>query len=752
MSTVFPASGTMNLESAGTHVLIIGVGGYPHLLGGDPKQQAKSLMGLEQLSSPPVSAQALADWFRGPHIHRETEHGFYNPKAPLASIEMLVSPPWKPKNKMLPHRCPIPGGGNIAVEGASEKNISDCYNIWLQRMKTNANNIGVFYFCGHGVTGVNDYVLPADFGTHQNNVWRDAIDIKETARAARREVEGALYFFIDSCRETKPDALKPGAAAQPLHDVDFKKSVRCLSRLMLWATGESQAAHGVEGKVSRFTSALIKALSNYYGEPLPKGCGWGITGPSLARQVSKIIAKENDSLDVHRHQHVEMESIGSHLFHYETNRPKLVGVTASTEFVNPHIRNILDRTLGEKTLPPMVKESIAEKVESGKILLNQMEQEVNRWLSGLKEWSSRLAAEPNRKIAEQAKELFEAEKLTEAGELFDRLIQAAEERVVEEYKRLESYHASQAEMFVRQLKWKDAVLHFKKAIVKGHLVHGNTPKRSMANHFTNLGEAYFSFGQYEKAQGYFKKARDIDQHIYSKIPHPDLARDLNNIGKTLHIRGEYESAIQYYQKALRIDEKVYGQTPHPDVARDLSNLGNAWDSKGKYSKAIQYYQKALEIDEKVYKKTPHRAMARNFLNLGVALHNLGKFDKAIHYFQKALKIDKKVYGKTPHPDVAVDLNNLGESYRALHNYNEAIKYYQKALRIDEKVYGQTPHPDVARDLNNLGEALYSLGQYKKAKDYLSRALAIYNATTLPKNHPRITTVRRNLAKANKHKR
>ncbi|CAN5862982.1 hypothetical protein BH20PSE1_BH20PSE1_25700 [soil metagenome] len=597
MTTVFPRDdGKVDTVSAGTHVLIVAVGGYPHLLGGDTEQLVKNPMGLAQLTSPPASAQALADWFLGRQADLEAKYRFHNPKAPLASIEMLVSPPWTAKDKAQPYGYPLAGGGAIAVDGAGRRQIGTCYVTWRKRVNANQDNIGVFYFCGHGVTGLNDYVLAEDFG-QDSNPWLDAIDIAVTARAARREVNGALYFFIDACRDTKREALNPGVPAQPLQHVDFGVPVQCLSRLMLWATGEGSSAHGAEGKPSRFTAALIQALSGFYGEALPEGPGWVVSSAALPSAVDRILEQDNLSLEAHLHQHMEMERIGSQPFHYEMERPQTVATTVSIAYVDPHVRKVLDALPGADRLSPMVKETIAESVESGRIAVEQLQQEVNRWLQNLTEWARRFAAEPDREVAEAAGALLAAGKLDEAGALVDELIRVAEARVTAEHERLASYHASRADVLVLQLKWREAVPYLEKAIASAKQVYGDTPHPAMAIHLNNLGAAWNSLGEYRKAIDYFTQALAMAQKVHGDTPHPAVATFLNNLGLAWNSLGEYRTAIDYSTQALAMDQKVYGDTPHPDVAAHLNNLGLAWNNLGEYRKAIDYYTQALAMFE-----------------------------------------------------------------------------------------------------------------------------------------------------------
>jgi hypothetical protein len=581
MTTVFPPNGKVDATSAGTHVLIIGVGGYPHLLGGDPKRLVDDPMGLEQLSSPPASAQALAEWFAGRQAYPEAKHGFHNPKAPLASIEMLVSAPWVLEKKAKLHRYPLPDGAGIAIDGATRKRIGTCYASWIKRVGAHPDNIGVFYFCGHGVTGLNDYVLAEDFG-QDSNPWRDAIDIVTTARAARRKANGALYFFIDSCRETKQESLTPGSQAQSLEDVKFKKPMQCFSRLMLWATGEGQLAHGAEGKPSRFTSALIQALSGFYGEPSPEGQGWFVSGIGLASAIDQLLKQENTTLAAHLHQHMEVDLIGSEPFHYESVQPQTVATTVSIAYVNPEVRGLLEKLPGAETLPPMVKEAIAEDVESGRITVQQLQQEVDQWSQDISAWASRFAAEPDREVAEKAGALLAAGKLDEAGLLFDQLIRLAEERAIAEDARLASYYASRADVLGLQMKWRESVPFLEKAIASTKQAHGDTPHPDLAIALSKLGGVWDQLGEYRKAIDYFSKALTMTKEVHGDTPHPDVARELNNLGGAWHQIGEYHKAIDYFSDALTVAKQVYGDTPHQDVARDLNNLGLAWRRLGKY--------------------------------------------------------------------------------------------------------------------------------------------------------------------------
>src|SRR5262245_11586921 len=129
------------LAGPGVHVLAIGVGRYPHLIGGTGPL-ANNPLGLAQLSSPPVSVKAVLDWFLATQVPAG-KIGFTNPQTSLASVEGLAS-------SDAPVSVASPDG-MVQLESASRQNIQDAFERWLAQLTSDDANIGVFYFCGHGI-------------------------------------------------------------------------------------------------------------------------------------------------------------------------------------------------------------------------------------------------------------------------------------------------------------------------------------------------------------------------------------------------------------------------------------------------------------------------------------------------------------------------------------------------------------------------------------------------------------------------
>ena len=83
-------------DVAAVHGLVIGIGDYPHLLGGSGPL-TPSHDGMQQLSSPPVSARAVADWLIA---------DFRHPERVVGSVALLLS-----ENPAAPYVNPVTGAG-----------------------------------------------------------------------------------------------------------------------------------------------------------------------------------------------------------------------------------------------------------------------------------------------------------------------------------------------------------------------------------------------------------------------------------------------------------------------------------------------------------------------------------------------------------------------------------------------------------------------------------------------------------------
>ncbi|HIO02677.1 MULTISPECIES: caspase family protein [Thalassospira] len=264
-----------------THVLIIGVGHYRHLRGGQFENGAH--MGLRVLTSPPVSAMSIARWIlSGDGI---TEVGLHNPSAPLGTLEVLIS---AAQNEQLDH-C----GTNYNIERASLPNVKLAFDRWLTEIKQHPNNIGMIYFCGHGITGTRNeqILLLDDHGESENRPFETgSFDLSNTIRALCRKVEAPLYVFVDACR-TYADEFGMAIGSNPdalLHDGVRTKYINTGLTHISSAT-DNKSAYGSSNEISRFTAALRMALTGYCGDGKPGTRDWFVNGHALSMAMPKLL-------------------------------------------------------------------------------------------------------------------------------------------------------------------------------------------------------------------------------------------------------------------------------------------------------------------------------------------------------------------------------------------------------------------------------------------------------------------------------
>ena len=176
--------------SPGTHVLIVGVGKYAFGKGGSASTVAGD---LRQLSSPPVTARALADWFI---------QTFKNSKKPLASVSLLVS-----EAVAAPYVPPRPAGAAaVNVPSATLANVKQAAGHWADRLRANQDNLAVFCFCGHGASlGQQAALLLEDFGAPGAD-FDAAVDV-DILRGTMKNSPAIQQTFLFDCCRTKADDL-----------------------------------------------------------------------------------------------------------------------------------------------------------------------------------------------------------------------------------------------------------------------------------------------------------------------------------------------------------------------------------------------------------------------------------------------------------------------------------------------------------------------------------------------------------------
>ena len=262
-----------------THVLVIGVGGYRHLEGGTgiPIDDALQYGNLGQLTSPPRSALAFASFLRD----STRDHW----KAPLATIDLLVS--------LAPADAVVFQSG-IAFNEPTIDNIASAFDDWRGRCSSNADNVAIFYFCGHGLQGNEQLLLASDFGKFSGNHFKGAFAFDSTRNGFLQSAPNTQCFFIDACREVTPGAIENlgGAPALPLVSPRAYKPRQCKHDLTIQSSAPFENAFAPVKGISYFTSALLKALAggaattDEYGD-------WVIRTDGVTSRIDELLWAES---------------------------------------------------------------------------------------------------------------------------------------------------------------------------------------------------------------------------------------------------------------------------------------------------------------------------------------------------------------------------------------------------------------------------------------------------------------------------
>jgi hypothetical protein len=293
-------------DGPGIHVLAIGVGAYRHLRdGADPV--AHDTLGLTQLSGPPRSAAAFVDWV----IHR-----MRHPRATLCTVDLLTSSPITRDG---------PDGRPVTVETASMANVAAAFREWYDRCDKNSDNVALLYFCGHGVERESPFLLLDDFGASRFTLLENAIDIGDLYEAMAACAARSQYYFVDTCREIPFEFLErmSGNANRPL-DRKLIGEPRTDAAL-LFATAGGAKSYGRRDQVTRFTTALVRALDGLGGRP--DGASWVVEVGGLQTALTRMLSTSSDGTPPQR---PALRSTGSAPLHV-CSEPPIVPVAVSCE-------------------------------------------------------------------------------------------------------------------------------------------------------------------------------------------------------------------------------------------------------------------------------------------------------------------------------------------------------------------------------------------------------------------------------------
>ena len=220
----------------------------------------------------------------------------------------------------------------------------------------------------------------------------------------------------------------------------------------------------------------------------------------------------------------------------------------------------------------------------------------------------------------------------------------------------------------------------------------------------------------------FGKMGDYDSSLYYAVIEQDLSEKIKftgglgnaykNIGDNYWSMGNYPKALDYEFKALAI---VKSQGNKKGISAIEVEIGNVYWSQSNYKGALEYYLNALTIDHEIGDKN---GMAADYDNIGLVYADQANYVKALEYMFKSLEIEKEI-GNTD--GIANTLGNIGNAYDVQGNFQQALEYELKALAIFHKVGNKE---GIAHNYANIGCVFIEMKKYPEAKIYLDSALVL----------------------------
>lgn len=265
MSLVFGSDEPVN--GPRTHALVIGVGAYLHVGGG-----TAPIQGLAQdvavLNSPQVSASAFANWLADAMPRGDI---------PLGTIELLLGDgPFRRSD-----------GTVFQVDQPVLQKLRTACSRWRERCDRDSGNVAIFYFCGHGIRGDDDFLLAQDFGSDNHRFWENTFRFRRTYNAMANSNARVQLYFVDACRNSPRRWLEEDTTLATGLLGTYPYTDKARDANILYSTSANQFAEGSAEQVSRFTGKLLDCLRKYAGAR--KGGVWTtVTTGSLVNAVQEI--------------------------------------------------------------------------------------------------------------------------------------------------------------------------------------------------------------------------------------------------------------------------------------------------------------------------------------------------------------------------------------------------------------------------------------------------------------------------------
>jgi tetratricopeptide (TPR) repeat protein len=221
----------------------------------------------------------------------------------------------------------------------------------------------------------------------------------------------------------------------------------------------------------------------------------------------------------------------------------------------------------------------------------------------------------------------------------------------------------------------------------------DAPVEQIAKALFNRGFTYGEQGQVDKAIADYTRIIKLED-----APVEQIAKALSNRGFTYRQQGQIDKSIADYTQVIKLKA-----APVDQIFWALFNRGVSYRKQGQVDKSIADYTQLINMED-----APVEQIAKALLNRGVGYGLQGQVDKAIADYTRIIKLED-----APVEQIAKALFNRGVTYGQQGQADREIADYTQLINMEDVAIGQ------------ISEALFNRGLTYGQQGQLDKAIADY---------------------------
>ena len=238
----------------------------------------------------------------------------------------------------------------------------------------------------------------------------------------------------------------------------------------------------------------------------------------------------------------------------------------------------------------------------------------------------------------------------------------------------------------------------------------NGPKEELAEAYNVLSAVLYKRGKNKESLEALLKVPPM--YAAGELSN-ELSRTFNNMGNIYYSFGDYQKALNFQLKCAEIDRKLGNFS---NLLKVYNNIGISYDGLGKSDSSFYYYNEV--INDTVHNYANSLINSKTHLNIGILHLNNDEYTKAIESFNRSKEICALNGDKV---GIIFVLINLGEVYTEQSDYNNAEASLKQGL-VYAKELGTSRYLEVI--YSRLVEVSSKRKDYKKAFEYQTSYLAL----------------------------